>query len=83
MMDQEEILEIMQKEGTMRSGRLYQYNLNRKKRSIFEREGLESDEEDVEDLRAMEHIEEILCATYEINTRGTRSNEEEDTPVHI
>jgi len=35
----------MDKEGTMRSGRPYQYKINRKKRAVAEREGLESDEE--------------------------------------
>jgi bifunctional DNase/RNase len=70
MMDQEEIQEIMQKAGMTRSGRPYQYKLNRKKRAVAEREGLESDEEEVEDLCVVEHIEEILCATYERNTRG-------------
>jgi hypothetical protein len=83
MMDQEEIQEIMQKAGMTCSGRPYQYKLNRKKRAVAEREGLESDEEEVEDLRVVEHIEEILHATYEINTRGARSNEEADTPVQI
>jgi hypothetical protein len=34
--------------------------MNNKKRDITAREGLESDEEDVEDLRAVDHIEEIL-----------------------
>jgi hypothetical protein len=32
-----------------------------KKRVVAEREGLESDEEEVEDICATEHIEEILC----------------------
>jgi hypothetical protein len=36
-----------------------------KERVVAVREGLESDEEEVEDLRAMEKIEEILCTTYE------------------
>jgi hypothetical protein len=61
MMDQEEIQEILQKAGMTRSGRPYQYKLNRKKRAVAEREGLESDEEEVEDLHVVEHIEEILC----------------------
>jgi hypothetical protein len=39
--------------------------MNNKKRAIANREGLASDEEEVEDLWAMEQIEEILCATYE------------------
>jgi hypothetical protein len=44
---------------------------------------LESDEEEVEDLRAMEHIEEILCETYEIKTRGPREIIEGKTPIHV
>jgi hypothetical protein len=42
--------------------------MNNKKRAIADREGLASDEEEVEDLRAVEKIEEILCATYERKT---------------
>ena len=83
MMDQEDIQEIMQKAGTTRSGRPYQYKLNRKKRVVVEREGLESDEEEVEDIRIVEHIEEILHTTYERNTRGAIYNEEAGTPVQI
>jgi hypothetical protein len=56
--------------GTMHSGRPYQYKLNRKKRVVAKREGLESDEEEVEDLCVVEHIEEILCTTYERKSRG-------------
>jgi hypothetical protein len=55
------------------SGRPYQYNINRKKREVAKREGLDSDEEEVEDLCAMGKIEEILCATYERKTRGQGS----------
>jgi hypothetical protein len=35
---------------------------------------LDADEEEVEDIRALEKIEEIMCATYERNTRGVVSN---------
>jgi hypothetical protein len=69
MMDEEQIKEIMDKVGTTRSGRPYQYKINRKKRAVAEREGLESDEEEVEDLCAMDHIEEIMCTTYERKTK--------------
>ena len=71
----------MQKEGMTRGGKPCQYKLNRKKRAVAEREGLESDEEEVEDLRDVDNIEEILRSTYERNTRGVGSNEEADTPV--
>jgi hypothetical protein len=42
--------------------------MNNNKRAIADREGLESDEEEVEDLWVVEQIEEILCATYERKT---------------
>jgi hypothetical protein len=38
--------------------------MNNKKRAIVDREGLESDEEEVDDLRDVEKIEEIMHATY-------------------
>jgi hypothetical protein len=69
--------------GKTRSGVPYQYKVNTKKRSIDVREGLESDEEEVEDLWPMEKIEEILCATYERKTRGPRVGGEGIHPVHI
>jgi hypothetical protein len=34
----------------MRSGIPYEFKMNNKKRAIFDREGLESNEEEVEDL---------------------------------
>jgi hypothetical protein len=37
--------------------------MNNKKRAIADKVGLESDEEEIEGLRTMEHIEEIVCAT--------------------
>jgi hypothetical protein len=40
--------------GKMHNGAPYQYKMNNKKRVIADREGLASDEEEVEDLRAME-----------------------------
>jgi hypothetical protein len=47
------------------------------------REGLASDEEEVEDLRVVEKIEEILRATYERKTRGPRIGAEDSHPFHI
>jgi PHD/YefM family antitoxin component YafN of YafNO toxin-antitoxin module len=81
MMDQEEIQEILQKAGMTHSGRPYQYKLNRKKRVVVEREVLESDEEEVDDLHVVDNIEGILHATYERNTRGEGYNAEASTPV--
>jgi hypothetical protein len=46
--------------GKTRSGVPYQYKVNTKKRVVATREGLASDEEEVEDLWAVEQIEEIL-----------------------
>ena len=57
--------------------------VNTKKRDVVERKILESDEEEVEDLRAVKQIEEILCATYERNMRGPREGIEGSTPIHI
>jgi hypothetical protein len=57
--------------------------VNTKKRAIAVRESLESDEEEVEDLWAMDHIEEILHATYERKTRGPRIEGEGSHPFHI
>jgi hypothetical protein len=83
MMDNDHIKWIMATNGKTRSGVPYQYKVNTKYRSIAAREGLASDEEEVEDLRAMEHIEEILHATYERKMRGPRAGIEGNNPIHI
>jgi hypothetical protein len=57
--------------------------MNNKKRDIVDREGLESDEEGVEDLWDMEKIEEILHATYERKTFGPREGTKGITPIHV
>jgi hypothetical protein len=74
MMDEDQIKRIMETTGKMRSGVPYQYKVNTKKRVIATREGLESDEEEVEDLWAMDNIEEILCA----NMRGRQEVQERE-----
>jgi hypothetical protein len=61
MMEEDQIKKIMEKYGKMCNGRPYQYKMNNKKRAIADREGLASDEEEVEDLWDVEKIEEILC----------------------
>jgi hypothetical protein len=38
--------------------------MNNKKIAIVDREGLESDDEEVEDLCVVDHIKEILCEMY-------------------
>jgi hypothetical protein len=45
---------ILLSSGTTCSGVPYQYKVNTNKRAIAAREGLESDEEEVEDLRVVE-----------------------------
>jgi hypothetical protein len=60
MMDTDQIKRIMETNRKMHSGVPYQYKVNTKKRSKVVREGLASDEEEVEDLQAMDHIEEIM-----------------------
>ena len=57
MMEEYHIKKIMETAGRIRSGIPYQYRMNKKKRSIVAREGLASDEEEVEDLWEMEKIE--------------------------
>ena len=73
MMDDNQLKWILVSSGMMRSRVPCQYKVNTKKRVIAAREGLERDEEEVEDLRVVEKIEEILRATYKSKTRGPRT----------
>jgi hypothetical protein len=77
MMYEDQIKQIMEKRAP------YQYKVNTKKRVILAREGLESDEEEVKDLHAVEKIEKILHATYYRKMRGLRKEIKENTPIHI
>jgi hypothetical protein len=52
IMDDERTREIIRNAGVRRSGRPYQYRMNNKKREVVEQEGLDIDEEEVEDLCA-------------------------------
>jgi len=70
MMDEEQTKEIVRKSRVMCSGRPYHYKINSKKREVVEQEGLDSDEEEGGDLRAMGNIEETLHAMYERKARG-------------
>jgi hypothetical protein len=81
--DDDQIKCILASIGKMRSGVPYQYKVNTKKRAVAAREGLASDEEEVEDLQAVEQIEEILRATYERKTRGPRTGGEANHLIHI
>ena len=83
MMDDDQIKWILASIGKTCSGVPYQYKMNTKKRVVALREGLASDEEEVEDLRVVEQIQEILRATYERKTRGPRTGEEGIHPIHI
>jgi hypothetical protein len=69
--------------GMTCSGVPYQYKVNTKKRAITVRDDLASDEEEVEDLQAVEQIEEILHTTYERKMRGPRLGGEGNHPIHI
>jgi hypothetical protein len=73
MMEEDKINKIMEEFGKTRNGVPYQYKMNNKKRAIANIGGLESDKEEVEDLQDVEHIEEIMCATYERKIGGPRS----------
>jgi hypothetical protein len=83
MMEEDQIKKIMATTRKTRSGVPYQYKMNNKKRAIVDREGLESDEEEVEDLWVVEKIEEILRTTYERKTSGPRAGTEGITPIHV
>jgi hypothetical protein len=83
MMDDDQIWWILEIPGKTRRGEPYQYKLNTKKRVIATREVLASDKEEVEDLEAMEQIEEILCTTYERKMSGPRTGGEGSHPIHI
>jgi hypothetical protein len=72
MMDDDQIKQIMVIARKMRRRVPYQYKVNTKKRAVTTREGLASDEEEVDDLWDVDQIEEILCTTYERKTRGPR-----------
>ena len=54
MIDDDQIKWIMAIAGKTHSGVPYQYKVNTKKRAIAVREGLASDEEEVDDLWAVE-----------------------------
>jgi hypothetical protein len=83
MMDDDQIKRIMETAINIHSGVPYQYKVNTRKRVIATREGLASDEEEVEDLQAVENIGEILHVTYERNTIGPRAGREGRNPIHI
>jgi hypothetical protein len=69
--------------GRKHNGVPYQYKMNTKKRVVAVREELVIDEGEVEDLQAVEKIEEIMCMTYERKIRGPRVEIEGSTPIHI
>jgi len=63
--------------------RPYMYKMNRKKREVVKREGLDNDEEEVEDISAMGNIEDIFHSTFENKTIGHRFWIEEGSPFQI
>jgi hypothetical protein len=83
MMDDEQTREIIRNTCVTCNRRPYQYKMNTKKRAVVEREGLDSDEEEVEDICAMRKIKDILCTTYERKTIGHGSNKKEGSPIQI
>jgi hypothetical protein len=82
-MDDDQIKWILASLGTARSRAPYQYKVNTKKRVVDKREGLASDEEEVEDLQDVEKIEEILRIAYERKTRGPRIGGEDNHPFNV
>jgi hypothetical protein len=83
LMDDDHLQWILTSSGMTCSGVPYQYKVNTKKRVVAAREGLASNAEEVEDLPTVEHIEEIVRATYERKTRGPRMRGEGNHPIHI
>jgi hypothetical protein len=83
MMEEDQIKQIMEKDGKTGNGVPYQYKMNSKKIAIDDREGLTSDEKEVEDLWAVEQIEEILHVTYERKVGGPRSGTKGRTQIQI
>jgi hypothetical protein len=82
-MDDDQLKWILASSGMMHSRVPYQYKVNIKKRVVVEREGLASDEEEVEDLQVVEKIEEILRAAYERKKRGPRTGGEDNHSFNI
>jgi hypothetical protein len=83
MMEEYQIKEILEITRKTCNGVPYQYKMNNKKRAITDREDLESDEEEVGDLWAMEKIGEILHETYEIKKRGPRTRNVGINSIHV
>ena len=83
LMNEDQLQWILASSGTTHSGVPYQFKVDTEKRVVVAREGLESDEEVVEDLQDVEKIEEILCATYERKKRCPRMGREGINTIHI
>jgi len=83
MMNDEQTREIIRKVGVMCSKIPYQYNVHSRKREVVKREGLDIDEEEVEDLCTMVYIEDIFPTTYERKNKGLGSDEEEGSSFQI
>jgi hypothetical protein len=83
MMEEDQIKKIMETTGKTRSGVPYQYKMNNKKRAIADREGLESDEEEVEDLWLWRRLRKSCMQTYERKIGGPRAGTEGKTPIHV
>jgi hypothetical protein len=73
----------METTGKKRSGAPYQYKMNNKKIAIADREGFESDYEEIEDLQSMENIEETMHTIYERKIGGPREGTEGKTLILI
>jgi hypothetical protein len=83
MMEEDQINKIMAKARKKYNGIPYQYKMNNKKRSIADKEGLVSHEEEVGDLSDVDKIEEILRAKYERKIRGLGLGTKERNPIQI
>jgi hypothetical protein len=82
-MDDEQASEIIRNEGVTHIGHPYQYRMNNKKKIVMEWEGLDNDEEEVDDICATRIIEDILHTKNERKTKGHGYNVEEGSPFYI
>jgi hypothetical protein len=78
-MDDDQLKWILASSGMTHSGAPYQHKVNTKKRAVSEREGLASDEEEVEDLWVVEKIEEILRVPHMKGKQEAQEQEEKTT----
>jgi hypothetical protein len=79
LMDDDQLKWILASPGMTRSGVPYQYKVNTKKRVVAVREGLESDEEEVEDLGLWSRLRKSCVQPM----RGKQEAQEQEEKIAI